>query len=62
MVHVAVCTIAAGYCAAFTTSFCCIKEGEERAKKKNAGDLKCDLRAIYTRCASICSANIAERA
>lgn len=36
--------------------------GREGKKKKKCWDLKCDLRAIYTRCVSICSANIAERA
>lgn len=51
-----VCTIAAGHPAAFTASFCCVEQGEER-RKKNVGDLKCDLRALYTRCVSICSAN-----
>lgn len=33
MVHVAVCAIAAGQPAAFTASFCCIEQGEERGEK-----------------------------
>lgn len=38
--------------------FAALRNGKRGGK--NVGDLKCDLRAIYTCCVSMCSANIGE--